>query len=96
MVPSQCVKGFCVLGQKIITDAAHTLWELWNKHETDTFRVPRDTLNQYIEEEGGRVPFDLMAVQPRTGSTTVEVRRAQLYTLLSGGDPMPEKQEWNK
>ena len=78
----------------VISESERSLWDAFHTHQTDTLRVKRADLNAYVEEDGGRVPPDLVARPPRTGSTTVDVRRSALWTLLTGKPHV--KQEWNK
>jgi hypothetical protein len=78
----------------VITEAEHTLLDAFHTHQTDDIRVPREALNTYVAETGAKLPGDLVVREPRSGSTTVEVRREALWTLLTG---LPYvKRKWNK
>lgn len=58
----------------------------YNRLTTDVIRVPRDDLEAVcacqMERDDAFKPSSLVARTPRTGSTTVEVRRDLLFTLL--------------
>lgn len=61
--------------------AWHELWTEFNRLTTSTIRLRRTVLAEAVNCAGG-MPDNLIAVAPRQGSETVEVRRDELFTFL--------------
>lgn len=76
-----------------MTCSDHDLWTAFHTHTTDVLRVSRAALNAYFEETGLKLPGDLVVREPRTGSSTVEVRRSVLWYVLTG--KLLVKHDWN-
>ncbi len=57
------------------------LWTDFNRLTTDTIRVRRVALADVVQCAGA-MPDNLIAVAPRTGSETVEIRRKELFSFL--------------
>lgn len=62
--------------------AWNDLWDSFNRLTTDTIRVDRAALHEVVAC-GETMPDNLIAVAPREGSKTVEVRRHELFLFLN-------------